>query len=694
MISGTTSTLDAATVLAAARAAKAAEHRAAADVLEQVIEWARLHEVTEVDQAATWWAGRGQDTGIPLAGEGAPLVSEFAVAELATALGLSAGSGRNLVAQALELAHRLPRLWARVRSGTLAPWRARRIAEETLALPLAGAAWVDTQVAPYAHRTGLAQTQRTVEEAIARFAPELAAERRERAAEGRYFTIDHDQVSFTGTSRVHGELDLADALELEDAIATGAAQLAALGSEESLDVRRSLAIGALARGQQPLTYEPGAEGGVEARPARTSTTGPATGAIIGAKREVVLYVHLSEDALRTRDPDTPVWVENAGGQLLTAAQIADWCRRPDTTKVTVKPVIDLNTRQAVDSYEVPARIAEAVRLRDKTCVFPYCQRPARRCDLDHLDPYLPADQGGPPAQTSTDNLACLCRLHHRMKTHGGWNYATVTPGVYRWRGPHGHTWLRDHTGTTDLTPPSTHPPTRHTDEPADPHPAGHRPAGAVACPGRGIADVGEPCKSHGVSEEYDESVFTDEDWYARDLADAVFRECTFRNVDLTESSSRGAQFLGCRFDNCRLNASSHHGSAFVGCDFRGTSFFDATLDGCKLDGSLFVDCTLRPLAVSGGQWRGITTRGARLRKLTLDGVVLVEADLSDADLGEASLRRCDLSRATLRGADLRGADPRGASLDAVDLELAAFGGTHLDLGGAMALAERHGAVVD
>jgi hypothetical protein len=142
MISGTTSTLDAATVLAAARAAKAAENRAAADVLTQVVEWARLHQVTDPEDAATWWAGRGQDTGIPLAGDGAPLVSEFAVAELATALGLSAGSGRNLVAQALELAHRLPKTWARVQAGTLAPWRARRIAEETLTLSPEAAGWV------------------------------------------------------------------------------------------------------------------------------------------------------------------------------------------------------------------------------------------------------------------------------------------------------------------------------------------------------------------------------------------------------------------------------------------------------------------------------------------------------------------------------------------------------------------------
>jgi hypothetical protein len=455
MISGTTSTLDAAAVLAAARDARRDAYAAETRMLTAVVEWARLHQVTEPEDAATWWAGRGQDTGIPLAGEGAPLVSEFAVAELATALGLSAGSGLNLVAQALELAHRLPKLWARVQAGTLAPWRARRIAEETLALPLAGAAWVDAQVAPFAHKTGLAQTQRLVEEAIARFAPDLAAERRDRAAERRYFTIEHDQVSFTGTSRVHGELDLADALDLEDAVAAGAQQLGDLGNTESLDVRRSLAVGTLARGQMPLDLRTGEAATttveeVAQQPSRNHST--------TSSREVVLYVHLSEDALRSHDPDAPVWVENAGGQLLTAAQIAEWCGRADTSKVTVKPVIDLNTRQAVDGYEVPARIAEQVRLRDRTCVFPYCQRPARRCDLDHLDPYVPIEDGGPPAQTSTENLACLCRLHHRMKTHGGWNYAMVTPGVFRWRGPHGHTWLRDHTGTTDLTPPPVEPP--------------------------------------------------------------------------------------------------------------------------------------------------------------------------------------------------------------------------------------------
>src|SRR3954468_5372366 len=286
MISGT-SPPDAAAVLGAARGLRREANAAEAGILAQAVAWARIHEVTEVGEAATWSAGHGQDTGIPIAGEGAPLIAEFAVAEFATALGMTAESGRNLLAQAIELAHRLPRVWARVRCGQLAPWRGRRIAEETLCLSMEAATFVDAHVAPFAHKIGPAQTLRSVEEAIARFMPEFAAERRDRAADQRHFSIDHQQVSFAGTSRVEGELDLADALDLDAAITAGAAQLAALGNEESLDVRRSLAAGMLARGQQALDLETGEIGDLVSRRSLRDHTSTTHG-------EVVLYVHLSD----------------------------------------------------------------------------------------------------------------------------------------------------------------------------------------------------------------------------------------------------------------------------------------------------------------------------------------------------------------------------------------------------------------
>ena len=97
-------------------------------------------------------------------------------------------------------------------------------------------------------------------------------------------------------------------------------------------------------------------------------------------------------------------------------------------------------------------LAEQLELRDRTCLFPWCNRPARGCDKDHVIPY---NEGG---TTSSDNLAPLCRPHHRAKTHGGWTYTILEPGSYLWRSPFGYTWHRDATGTTDLTPPPVDPP--------------------------------------------------------------------------------------------------------------------------------------------------------------------------------------------------------------------------------------------
>ena len=128
------------------------------------------------------------------------------------------------------------------------------------------AAFVDAQVAPFAHRIGIAALERLIAEAIARFMPDQAAEDAEKAADSRHFTIDHQQVSFGGTSQLTGELDLADALDLDTAVAKGAHELLALGSTDSLDVRRSIAAGQIARNQLALDLEPGSDRRARQRP--------------------------------------------------------------------------------------------------------------------------------------------------------------------------------------------------------------------------------------------------------------------------------------------------------------------------------------------------------------------------------------------------------------------------------------------
>src|SRR6266540_2019971 len=241
-------------VLAFARAQRRAADAAEVAVLEAAYAWAVRHPAVSVEGASTFAVRGFGDTGVALGGVGCPLVAELCVAEFAAAVGLGQEAGKHLIGQALELRHRLPRLWARVAAGEVTAWRARRIADATMTLDPAAAGFVDTHLYAVAHNSRPWQLDRLVEEAIARFMPAEADRRRReaRAADGRHSTIATSQVSFEGTSQVHGELDLADALDLDAALAREAANLKAAGSPDTLEVRRAAAGGVLARRQLTL----------------------------------------------------------------------------------------------------------------------------------------------------------------------------------------------------------------------------------------------------------------------------------------------------------------------------------------------------------------------------------------------------------------------------------------------------------
>src|SRR4051794_18535379 len=149
-------------VLCAARAERAAADAAEARLLLLAVDWAGMHPVESIHAPATHTLRGFGETDLALAGPGAPTVAEYAVPELAVALGLSTEAGKRYLGEALELRHRLPRLWARVQSGDLPGWKARLLARETTRLTPEAAAFVDTQVAPVAHKLKPVQLDRLV----------------------------------------------------------------------------------------------------------------------------------------------------------------------------------------------------------------------------------------------------------------------------------------------------------------------------------------------------------------------------------------------------------------------------------------------------------------------------------------------------------------------------------------------------
>jgi hypothetical protein len=195
--------------------------------------------------------------------------------------------------------------------------------------------------------------------------------------------------------------------------------------------------------------------------ARSSSTKPrpntgVVGGLIRKPAKIKLYAHLSPTDLTTIAAATGETVVIGEVERLgpaTLGKIREWL---GTTGATITPVIDLNRTAAVDVHDPPEWMRELVILRDQHCVFPWCATDARSCDLDHIEPYHHGPRDGPqanrapPGQTHPDNLACLCRRHHRTKTFKGWSYRRMPDGSYRWKDPYGNTYLVTKNGTHNL----------------------------------------------------------------------------------------------------------------------------------------------------------------------------------------------------------------------------------------------------
>ena len=99
-------------------------------------------------------------------------------------------------------------------------------------------------------------------------------------------------------------------------------------------------------------------------------------------------------------------------------------------------------------YRPTAAQRRWARARDRHCRHPGCRNKVGRTDLDHVIAHA---DGGP---TDCDNLCCLCRRHHRLKTHApGWVFrldadgallVTTPSGVTRISRPPGAAWLEPH----------------------------------------------------------------------------------------------------------------------------------------------------------------------------------------------------------------------------------------------------------
>jgi len=339
---------------------------------------------------------------------------------------ISPGSGACLIGQVLNCVYRHPLLWDAVRAGALRWYRASEIISEVNAAGLcqAAALWVDQQITPRLASLPRGRAIRLLRGLIALADPEEARERELKARTHRHVTLWDPSLESGPCRNLTGRLDVTDAIALDATLNQLAAVLAADGDLETIDQRRASALGILAD------------------PARAFQL--LTGHDAPSQQKATLVVHLSDQALIS---DLAVGRVEGHGSLTRDT----WVELLGNTRVTVRPVVDLNAIAPVDSYEIPDKIRTAVCSRSPVDMFPYGNQPSRHLDLDHTDPY---DHGAtaPPGQTRTDNLAPLSRRAHRAKTARAWHLTQYEGGWLEWTSPAGYHYATGPYGTLRQIP--------------------------------------------------------------------------------------------------------------------------------------------------------------------------------------------------------------------------------------------------
>ena len=484
--------LDAAGTLAAAEANEHALIIAETRRLQIAAHWADLHPGEAVAESRL----PGTEHPVRLGGEGTPTVGDFAAAELGCALRMSDGSAARLIGAALDLRHRLPLVWAAAQAGQVPAYQARQIATATRHLSCEQAAVVDQQIAPSLGAVSWGRLQALLEAAIYHADPIGAEEKAAAAARERFVRLGRS--SEHGLKLIIARATAGDAIWFKATIDRIAEILARQGDTDTLDIRRSKAIGILAQPAEalqllcqhqdddwdgpaePSDLEELAEDQIEFEQT-ASDDADATGDLddsgktvagngqwpIGdptgdashrslqilpppfgpgrARPRAVVYVHLSAEALAAGTGIARV--EDVGPILLSRLRLL----LGDLCTINLKPVIDLPAGHTpVDAYEIPASLREQLLLRNPADVFPYAAAVSRSIDIDHTIPYLSPDRGGPPGQTSIGNLGPHVRRHHRLKTHGGWQVRQPEPGIWLWRSPHKRIYLVNASGTHPL----------------------------------------------------------------------------------------------------------------------------------------------------------------------------------------------------------------------------------------------------
>lgn len=489
--------LDAVQVLRNVGVARRQERAARTKKLIMATCWSDCHPPETIDPHQL--AIPGGNRPIHPGGDGTPEMASFAVAEFGAELGLSIASTERFIADALDIRHRLPRTWTRLRALEIEGFHAQQIARETRHLSLQQALLVDAAIADEIGRWAWSRVMRHLAAKIIEVDADRIAQLAKEAADQTGVFVG--QSTELGTKSVYARLSAADAVWFDAMVDRIADILGRRGDQRSKNQRRAAAVGVLANplhavrllaeDTAPSLFDPDLDDAsllpapsepadhddpadhrradhspedpspvTDDDAAADTVEDPARFPIIDHDRRLAeaairaisqldparllpkatLYVRIARETLHNGLGVTRV--EDIGP--IVSSLVADWLKH---CHVAIKPVIDLAADQTtVDAYEIPGNMRERVFLRYPGSVFPYSGSIGRHLDQDHSIPY----REGIHDQTGDSKLGPLARREHNGFTHGPWNRRQPQPGTHLFRAPHGRVILVNETGSHDL----------------------------------------------------------------------------------------------------------------------------------------------------------------------------------------------------------------------------------------------------
>ena len=350
--------------------------------------------------------------------------------ELAVQLTLSETAAGKRIAESRVLVHELPGTLEALSLGLISYAHAQVIIDQAGTLPVEARAGFEDAVLDVAYRVPAGRFRHAAVKARERLHPDSIKERAKNAAAERRFVLEPD---LDGMAWLHQYLPVTDAQAIYHRVTGIATSMQHPGEDRTLTQLRSDVAAALLMDGIP---ENELMDGAYRHTGRKHKKGKGTKGKTGTRAGVPNW-GIRPTVFVTVPVSTLMGVSEEPGQLEgygpidpdTARALA--AKAPWFTRILTHPETGIVLSYGKDRYRPTKDLRDWLALRDGTCRYPGCGRPATETDIDHTKD---AQYDGP---TDESNLAHLCRPHHLLKHLTAWKLSQKPGSILEWTSPLG-----------------------------------------------------------------------------------------------------------------------------------------------------------------------------------------------------------------------------------------------------------------